>query len=382
MQGKTDMSAKGGKALVQSDAGAYVAWSGVDQPELTAEGLGCGLLVLRPLSFALPHYADSHKFGYVLLGSGVAGVLPVATGNASSAARERVVRLEVGDVIAVRTGDVSWWYNDSDGDADDLSILFMGDTERAVSPGDISYFFLAGGNSVLGGFDMGLLARSWPGVTKEQAAAVFRSQPAVLLTGLSTKLPGVCPREHDRKGLVVNAGQVAAGTLETLTAADLAALGDLGISAVIGRLDPGAACAPWVLREGAAQAVYVARGSAGAGVFLRGRRDAAAGRGGRRGECVRRTAVRGGAHLRRRQRSRVGVPGQERQARGGAPDRGWLGARRLDRAGAAGVAERGAGAGGAARRPQRRAVALSGRCTRSRRGVRSLSVARVSRMLR
>ncbi|XP_048575237.1 11S globulin seed storage protein 2-like [Triticum urartu] len=261
-QGKTDMSAKGGKALVQSDAGAYVAWSGVDQPELTAEGLGCGLLVFRPLSFALPHYADSHKFGYVLRGSGVAGVLPVATGNASSAARERVVRLEVGDVIAVRTGDVSWWYNDSDGDADDLSILFMGDTERAVSPGDISYFFLAGGNSVLGGFDVGLLARSWPGVTKEQAAAVFRSQPAVLLTGLSTKLPGVCPREHDRKGLVVNAGQVAAGTLETLTAADLAALGDLGISAVIGRLDPGAACAPWVLGEGAAQAVYVARGSA------------------------------------------------------------------------------------------------------------------------
>ncbi|VAI20927.1 unnamed protein product [Triticum turgidum subsp. durum] len=165
------MSAKGGKALVQSDAGAYVAWSGVDQPELTAEGLGCGLLVLRPLSFALPHYADSHKFGYVLLGSGVAGVLPVATGNASSAARERVVRLEVGDVIAVRTGDVSWWYNDSDGDADDLSILFMGDTERAVSPGDISYFFLAGGNSVLGGFDVSSSAGGETLLLDEEVAA-------------------------------------------------------------------------------------------------------------------------------------------------------------------------------------------------------------------
>nr|BAJ96477.1 predicted protein [Hordeum vulgare subsp. vulgare] len=255
-------SAKGGKALVKSDAGAYVAWSGTDQPELAAEGLGCGLLLLRPLSFALPHYADSPKFGYVLRGSGVAGVLPVATEDASAAARERVVRLEAGDVIAVRTGDVSWWYNDSDGDADDLSILFLGDTERAVSPGDISYFFLAGGNSVLGGFDAGLLAGAWSGVTKEQAAAVFRSQPAVLLAGLSTKLTGVCPREHDRKGLVVNAGQVAAGTLKAVTAADLAALGDLGISAVIGKLDPGAAQAPWVLREGAAQAVYVARGSA------------------------------------------------------------------------------------------------------------------------
>lgn len=251
------MSAKAGKPLVQTDAGAYIAWSGADQPELATEGLGCGLLVLRPLGFALPHYADSNKFGYVLSGSGVAGVLPVE-------AKERVVRLKAGDVIAVRTGDVSWWYNDNDneGSADDLSILFIGDTARAVSPGDISYFFLAGGNSVLSGFDAGLLTMAWPGVTEEQAATAFRSQPAVLLTRLSAKLPGVCPREHDRKGLVVNAGHVAAGTLKMLTASDLDALGGFGFSAVLGRLEPGAARAPWVLREGAAQAVYVARGSA------------------------------------------------------------------------------------------------------------------------
>ncbi|KAI4965658.1 hypothetical protein ZWY2020_051194 [Hordeum vulgare] len=131
------MSAKGSKALVKSDAGAYVAWSGTDQPELAAEGLGCGLLLLRPLSFALPHYADSPKFGYVLRGSGVAGVLPVATEDASAAARERVVRLEAGDVIAVRTGDVSWWYNDSDGDTDDLSILFLGDTGALSARGHL-----------------------------------------------------------------------------------------------------------------------------------------------------------------------------------------------------------------------------------------------------
>ncbi|XP_048575235.1 11S globulin seed storage protein 2-like [Triticum urartu] len=249
------MSAKAGKPLVQTDAGAYIAWSGADQPELATEGLGCGLLVLRPLGFALPHYADSNKFGYVLSGSGVAGVLPVE-------AKERVVRLKAGDVIVVRTGDVSWWYNDNDGHADDLSILFIGDTARALSPGDISYFFLAGGNSVLSGLDAGLLTRAWPGVTEEQAATAFRSQTAVLLTRLSTKLPGVCPCEHDRKGLVVNAGHVAAGTLKTLTPSDLAALSGLGFSAVLGRLEPGAARPPWVLREGAAQAVYVARGSA------------------------------------------------------------------------------------------------------------------------
>ncbi|KAM0877018.1 hypothetical protein ACQ4PT_035801 [Festuca glaucescens] len=246
------MSAKAGKTLVESDAGSYVAWSGADQPELAVEGLGCGLLVLKPLGLAMPHYADSPKFGYVLGGSGVVGVLPVGGGAA-----ERVVRLEAGDVISVRMGDVSWWYNDdANGAGDDLSIVFIGDTARAVSPGDISYFFLAGGNSVLRGLD----AAAWaPRVTAEQAAAAFRSQPAVLLTRLSQRLPGVCPREHDRKGLVTNAGHVAAGTVKTLTAAEL---GDLGISAALGRLEAGAASAPWVVREGAAQAVYVARGSA------------------------------------------------------------------------------------------------------------------------
>lgn len=244
-----------GKVLVQSDAGSYVAWSGADQPELAVEGLGCGLLVLRPLGIAMPHYADSPKFGYVLGGSGVVGVLPVG-GDAA----ERVVRLEAGDVIAVRTGDVSWWYNDdAAGAGSDLSIVFMGDTARALSPGDISYFFLAGANSVLRGLD----AAAWaPGVTAEQAASAFRSQPAVLLTKLSQKLPGVCPREDDREGIVANAGHVAAGTVKTLTAEDLEALGSLGISAALGRLEPGVPRAPWVVREGAAQAVYVARGSA------------------------------------------------------------------------------------------------------------------------
>lgn len=72
----------------------------------------------------------------------------------------------------MRTGKFSWLYNDSDDGAGDLSIMFVGDTAHAVSPGDISYFFLA----------------SW-------------NQPDVLLTMLSTKLPGVSPWEHDRKGL-------------------------------------------------------------------------------------------------------------------------------------------------------------------------------------
>ncbi|XP_052167801.1 cocosin 1-like [Oryza glaberrima] len=254
---------KAGKPLVENDAGSYLAWSGKNQPALAGEKLGCGLLVLKPLGFALPHYADSGKFGYVLGGSAVVGVLPVGLD-----ARERVVRLEAGDVIAMRAGEVTWWYNDADGE--DVTIVFMGDTARAASPGDISYFVLAGPMGVLGGLDAGLLATASGLTLPEQAATAFRSQPAVLLTRLSRKLQDVRPREHDRQGIVVNAARVpadsstggaAAGT-KIVTAAHLPVLGQLGFSVGLTRLDAGAAVrGPWVLRDAAAQAVYVARGS-------------------------------------------------------------------------------------------------------------------------
>uniref|UniRef100_A0A0D3H9T3 Cupin type-1 domain-containing protein n=1 Tax=Oryza barthii TaxID=65489 RepID=A0A0D3H9T3_9ORYZ len=236
----TDMSPKAGKPLVENDAGSYLAWSGKDQPAVAGEKLGCGLLVLKPLGFALPHYADSGKFGYVLGGSAVVGVLPAGVD-----ARERVVRLEAGDVIAMRAGEVT-------------------------CPGDISYFVLAGPMGVLGGLDAGLLAKASGLTSPEQAATAFRSQPAALLTRLNGKLHGVRPREHDRHGLVVNAARVpadsntggaAAGT-KTVTAAHLPVLAQLGFSVGLTRLDAGAAVrGPWVLRDAAAQAVYVARGS-------------------------------------------------------------------------------------------------------------------------
>ncbi|KAG8057680.1 hypothetical protein GUJ93_ZPchr0002g22971 [Zizania palustris] len=253
--------AMAGKPLVENDAGSYVAWSGKDQPAVAGEKLGCGVLVLKPLGFALPHYADSCKFGYVLGGSAVVGVLPAA--GVGVCARERVVRLKAGDVIVVRSGDVSWWYNDAD--EDDVSIVFLGDTAGAVSPGDITYFILAGANGVLGVLDAGLLAKASGRLTEQQVATAFRSQPAALLTKLSRKLHGVSPHEHDRDGLVVNAARVPPDTTglgKTVTAAHMPALGQLGFSVGLTRLEAGAAREPWVLRNGpVAQAVYVARGS-------------------------------------------------------------------------------------------------------------------------
>ncbi|PNT65103.1 hypothetical protein BRADI_4g37310v3 [Brachypodium distachyon] len=290
------MSAKPGKVVVQSDAGAYLAWPGADQPGLAVDGLGCGLLVLKPLGLALPHYADSNKFGYMLSGTGLAGVLPLPLPPqpAGHDASEKVVRLADGDLVAVRTGEVSWWYNDGEDDDADMSIVFMADTAGAL------------GQKLL-----------------------------------------VCPRERDREGLVV---RVASGKA---TAEELASLDGLGISAVVGRIEAGGAGrAPWVVRDGAAQAVYVARGSARVQVSSSGGGDTLA-----VDEVVSAGSlfvvprfavaclVAAGAGRRRG----VGVADQERKAGGGAPDQGGLGARRGDAGGRAGRAGRGARAGRAAR---------------------------------
>ena len=63
-----DLSPKLSKKISEVDGGFYAAWSGADQPALIDSKVGAGILVLKPLGFALPHYADSPKSGYVLQG--------------------------------------------------------------------------------------------------------------------------------------------------------------------------------------------------------------------------------------------------------------------------------------------------------------------------
>ncbi|MFS7985884.1 putative rmlC-like cupin domain superfamily, rmlC-like jelly roll protein [Helianthus anomalus] len=63
MAGKVDQTASEGTG------GGYYAWSDSTTPLLCQFKLGAGKLLLRPRGFALPHYADSSKFGYVTQGT-------------------------------------------------------------------------------------------------------------------------------------------------------------------------------------------------------------------------------------------------------------------------------------------------------------------------
>lgn len=55
--------------IFEGEGGGYYAWTGAKTPVLAQAELGAGKLVLRPRGFALPHYADAYKIGYVAQGN-------------------------------------------------------------------------------------------------------------------------------------------------------------------------------------------------------------------------------------------------------------------------------------------------------------------------
>ncbi|XP_008804882.2 11S globulin seed storage protein 2-like [Phoenix dactylifera] len=254
-----DLSPKPSKKITEADGGFYAAWSGADQPALIDSKVGAGILGLKPLGFALPHRADSPKSGYVLEGRGLVGlVLPGDT-------KERVLLLKKGDVITLPPGNLSWWYNDGD---TDFSVVFLGDTSRAVHPGDMAYFFLAGGVGIFTGFSMEVLKKAW-GVGEEEARKLLKSQPGLLIIKLKERLHGIKPSETDAEGIVLNTEHARLGTniekgghAVAVRSADLAVLEEVSFSINFTKLEPNAIRMPGFFLEGSAQLIYIIKGSA------------------------------------------------------------------------------------------------------------------------
>ena len=161
--------------IFEGEGGTYYSWSSAEYELLKEAKVGGGRLVLRPRGFALPHYADSNKIGYVLQGScGVVGmVFPQAS-------EELVLKLKEGDIIPVPSGAVSWWYNDGDSE---LVIVFLGETSKAYVPGEFTYFLLTGTQGILGGFSTEFNSRAY-NISNEEAEKLAKSQTGVLLIKL------------------------------------------------------------------------------------------------------------------------------------------------------------------------------------------------------
>lgn len=89
--------------------------------------------------------------------------------------KEKIIRLDKGDTIQVPLGVVSWWLNDGESD---LVIYFLGDTSEALTPGEITYFYLAGNNGILNGFSIEFITKTFQ-VDEAQASKLIGSQPRV-----------------------------------------------------------------------------------------------------------------------------------------------------------------------------------------------------------
>ena len=67
--------------VAKGNGGAYYVWSASKSPVLGQAKLGAGKLVLQPRGFALPHYADSYKIGFVIQGKPYSKTLALKYGR-------------------------------------------------------------------------------------------------------------------------------------------------------------------------------------------------------------------------------------------------------------------------------------------------------------
>ncbi|KAK9116672.1 hypothetical protein Sjap_015619 [Stephania japonica] len=250
--------------VVDGEGGSYYAWSSSEFPVLRETKLGGGRLVLHPLGFALPHYADSSKLGYVVQGSGKVGML------LQPAPKEKVLRLKKGDIIPVPLGSISWWFNDSESTDDDFTIIFLGGTSKALHPGDFTYFIFSGTLGIFNGFSPNIVAKCLGLDNEEEAKELVRSQTGAMILKLSIKqaqnMPSVDKDENmitifntetSRPDVKVERG----GEALVVTSEQVPLLEKVGLSGVVVRVHERALCLPEFCANPALQLTYVVRGS-------------------------------------------------------------------------------------------------------------------------
>ncbi|XP_043715476.1 11S globulin seed storage protein 2-like isoform X1 [Telopea speciosissima] len=255
-----ELGPKVAQAAFEGEGGSYHCWLSSEFPILRQTKLGGGKLVLNPLGLALPHYADSSKIGYVIQGKGRFGIV------LANASEEKVVEIGKGDSIPLPLGTITWWFNDDE--TDQLIIVFLGDTSKAHIPGDFTYFFLAGDNSIFKGFSTDFVSRAFD-LDEEEANKIVKSQPGVLIINLKEgkkDMPQPC-KAH-REEIIFNIEtalpdvDIKNGGREIgLFRGKFPFLGEVNFSAKHVRLNGNAMCAPEYSSDSAVQVIYIVKGS-------------------------------------------------------------------------------------------------------------------------
>ncbi|KAK3198439.1 hypothetical protein Dsin_021854 [Dipteronia sinensis] len=252
------------KAMFEGEGGSYYSWSSKEFAVLGEAMVGAGLLVLKPGGFALPHYADSSKLGYVVQGEdGVAGL--ILWDKKTNRKEEKVVGLGSGDVIGVPFGSVSWWYNHGNSDC---VIAFLGETSKAYIPGEFTYFLLTGPLGILGGFSTEFTSKALH-INQNEANILAKSQTGVLIVKLDPEDRNKIPQPHQNINIVKNILHYSpdirvdrGGEATSFTEKNFPILEEIGVSCSLVKLETDAMLSPLYTCVSSVQVFYVIKGTA------------------------------------------------------------------------------------------------------------------------
>ncbi|XP_062113029.1 cocosin 1-like [Humulus lupulus] len=265
---KMDLKPKFAQKIFEGEGGEYHSWSSKDFPLLPENKIGGGVLLLNPRGFALPHYADCSKIGFVLQGNdGVVGmVFPKAT-------KEVVVKLKEGDIIPVPLGSLSWWFNQGDNNSN-LKIVFLGKTNDAHIPGEFTYFLQTGRLGVLAGFSNDFISQAF-GLTSDETDTMANSQDGSLI--ITVPKDKTLPKPHHGNGDPITKEMVhnidssfphglrvekeSTGAWTTLTQAEFPFLEKVGLSTSLIELGANTMSSPIYTTDSSAKMIYVVSGS-------------------------------------------------------------------------------------------------------------------------
>ncbi|XP_042502997.1 glutelin type-D 1-like [Macadamia integrifolia] len=255
---ESELGPKIAQKIFEGEGGFSYSWLSAEFPILSQAKVGAGKLVLNPLGLALPHYADSSKVAIVLQGKGRIGII------FPKASEQKVVEIEEGDIIPVPLAAVSWWFNDGDSK---LIVIFLGDTSKAHSPGDFTYFLLAGAKGIFTGFSNNFVSGACD-LDEEDTNKLVNSQSGVLIIKLKegTNMPQ--PSKADKQEVVFNIEATLpdvyvenGGKLVVLSREKFPLLEEVGLSVKHVRLDANAMFAPEFSSDPAVQVIYIVEGS-------------------------------------------------------------------------------------------------------------------------
>ncbi|WCJ18303.1 RmlC-like cupins superfamily protein [Euphorbia peplus] len=251
-----ELSPKLAQVAFDGEGGSYSVWT---SSEFAQTNVGAGKLVLHPHGFALPHYADSSKIGFVL--QGTEGLVGVVFPNSS---KEVVLNLKKGDIIPVPLGSASWWFNNGDSD---LSIVFLGETSKAYVPGQFTYFLLAGIQGNLAGFSSNFISRAY-NLSEEDAIKLATSQTASLIIKLDSGISMPNPDIDLVRKYVYSVQNAEAevkvkngGMMKSVSEDKFPFIREVGLSVRHVKLHENAMFSPSYTANGDAKLVYVVKGS-------------------------------------------------------------------------------------------------------------------------